>query len=102
MARSRLTFACELDAVRLTALFANGSGLEDLRALDGRVALMLSDFSEARAAVVRQLNAAAIPVIAIPLMPYEDGLWGQRSPLARSRQCGRAAWNVRRWRTARR
>jgi hypothetical protein len=65
MARPRLTFACELDAARLTALFANGSVLEDLRALDGRVALMLSDFSEARAAVVRQLNAAAIPVIAI-------------------------------------
>jgi hypothetical protein len=96
MARPRLTFACELDAARLSALFANGSLLEDLRALDGRVALMLSDFSEARAAVVRQLNAAAIPVIAIPLMPYEDGYYFtlENAPRARARYDEWKAWTA--------
>jgi hypothetical protein len=96
MARPRLTFACELDAARLTALFASGSVLEDLRALDGRVALMLSDFSEARAAVVRQLNAAAIPVIAIPLMPYKDGYYFtvENAPRARTRYDEWKAWSV--------
>lgn len=39
----RLTFACELDSSRLTALFADGSVIAD---------------SPERAAVVRQLNAA--------------------------------------------
>jgi hypothetical protein len=96
MARPRLTFACELDVARLTALFASGSVLEDLQALDGRVALMLSDFSEARAAVVRQLNAAAIPVIAIPLMPYEDGYYFtvENAPRARARYDEWKAWTA--------
>jgi hypothetical protein len=73
MARPRLTFACELDSDRLTAFYANGAVIEDSQALDARFALVLSDFSEARAAVVQRLNAAGVPVVAIPLMPYEDG-----------------------------
>ncbi len=71
----RLTFACELDPARLTALFADGTVAAELRAIEARVALMLSDFSDARAMVVRQLNAAGVPVVAIPLMPYEDGYY---------------------------
>src|SRR5947209_2042284 len=36
---------------------------------------MLSDLSDERAAVVRQLNAADIPVVAIPLLPAEEGYY---------------------------
>lgn len=74
-ARLQLTFACELDAVRLTALVADATVLEALRRLGARVTLMLSDFSPARADAVRALNAARIPVVGIPLMPYEDGYY---------------------------
>jgi hypothetical protein len=70
-----LTFACELDPARLTALFADLSVIEDLLALRARVALMLSDFSDQRAAVVRQLNAAGIPVVGIPLLPLAQGYY---------------------------
>jgi hypothetical protein len=70
-----LTFACELDPARLTALFADPSVIEDLLALRARVALMVSDFSNERAAVVRQLNAAGIPVVGIPLLPLEQGYY---------------------------
>ena len=42
MARPRLTFACELDPERLSALFADGSVVAALQRLGARVALMLS------------------------------------------------------------
>lgn len=71
----RLTFACELDPVRLTGLFADPSVSEDLLVLGARVALMLSDFSDERAEVVRQLNAAGIPVVGIPLLPRAQGYY---------------------------
>ncbi len=71
----RLTFACELDPERLTALFADPAVIADLQALGARVALMLSDLSGARAAVVQRLNTAGIPVVAIPLVPVEEGYY---------------------------
>src|SRR5215211_1182986 len=71
----RLTFACELDRARLTELFADGSVLADLRTLRARVTLMLSDLSSERAAVVRQLNNGGVPVVAIPLLPFEEGYY---------------------------
>ncbi len=36
---------------------------------------MLSDLSPERAAVVRQLNGAGIPVVAIPLLPFDEGYY---------------------------
>jgi hypothetical protein len=71
----RLTFACELDPARLTALFADPSVIADVQALGARIALMLSDLSDERAAVVKQLNEATIPVIGIPLLPLELGYY---------------------------
>src|SRR5579872_1513786 len=71
----RLTFACEVDPARLTALFADAAVIADLQALGAHVALMLSDLSAERAGVVRQLNTAGIPVVAIPLVPAEDGYY---------------------------
>jgi hypothetical protein len=74
-ARPRLTFACEVDPARLSALFADDSVVTSLQALGGRVALMLSDLSNERAAVVQRLNRAGIPVVAVPLLPLEDGYY---------------------------
>lgn len=71
----RLTFACELDPARLTTLIADDAVIADLQALAARVALMLSDLSDERAAVVRRLNPAGIPVVAIPLMPADEGYY---------------------------
>src|SRR5919199_901805 len=71
----RLTFACELGADRLSALFSDGSTIEHLQVLGARVALMLSDLSTQRAEVVRKLNEAGIPVVAVPLVPAEDGYY---------------------------
>jgi len=50
--QSRLTFACELDRARLTALFSEASLIEDLQAFGAHVTLMLSDLSPERAPVV--------------------------------------------------
>ena len=73
--RPELTFACELDAARLAALFADASVVEDLLALGARVALMVSDFSDERAEVVRRLNGAGVPVVGIPLLPLAQGYY---------------------------
>ncbi len=75
MQQPRLTFACELDRERLTELFSEGSVIEDLEALGAYVLLMLSDLSPERAAVVKKLNAAGVPVVAIPLLPFEEGYY---------------------------
>jgi hypothetical protein len=72
---ARLTFACELDRARLAGLFADPSVIDDLLALNARVALMCSDFSDERAGVVRRLNAAGVPVVGIPLLPLAEGYY---------------------------
>ena len=70
-----LSFACELDAPRLTALFDDPSVLADLQALRARVVLMLSDYSGDRARVVGMLNGAGIPVVGVPLLPDDQGYY---------------------------
>ena len=71
----RLTLACELDPERLLALFADASIIADLQALGARTALMLSDLSDERASVVQLLNRAGVPVVAVPLLPLEEGYY---------------------------
>lgn len=75
LTRPNLTFVCELDAPRLTELFADPSVIDDLQALGARVMIMVSDFSAERAHVVRQLNQAGIPLVGIPLFPVEEGYY---------------------------
>ncbi len=75
MRQLRLSFACELDSPRLTELFADTSVIAELQGLGARVAMMLSDYSAERAQVIQQLNQAGIPVVAIPLVPAEDGYY---------------------------
>jgi hypothetical protein len=75
LTRPSLTFACELDAARLTELFADGSVIDDLKPLGARVMIMVSDLSAERAHVVQQLNQAGIPLIGIPLFPWAEGYY---------------------------
>src|SRR4051812_15717237 len=71
----RLTFACELDHERLTQMFADAAVIDDLQALNARVTMMVSDFTAERAAVVRRLNEALVPVMGIPLFPAAEGYY---------------------------
>lgn len=75
MARPQLTFLCELEADALGALFADASVIDDLVALGAGVSLGILDFSPERAAVVRRLNKAGIPLTAWLLLPEEEGYW---------------------------
>jgi hypothetical protein len=94
---ARLTFACELDHARLAELFADPPVIDDLLALDARVALMCSDFSDERAGVVRRLNAAGVRVTGIPLLPLAQGYYFTNGNADRAAGCYRefAAWTRR-------
>jgi hypothetical protein len=71
----RLSFACELDAERLTELFADDKLIDQLRDLGARVLMMVSDHDPRRAQVVQRLNRAEVPVVGIPLVPAEEGYY---------------------------
>lgn len=71
----QLTFFTELDAPALAHLFRDPALCKWLRAQGARISLGLLDFSAERAAVVRCLNQARIPVIAWQLLPREQGYW---------------------------
>lgn len=71
----RITFACELNSERLAEVFGDGAITASLRALGARVALALADFSAERATVVRQLNQEGVPVVAIPLLSFDEGYY---------------------------
>lgn len=75
MTQPNLTFACELETEALQELFAHPAVVENLVALKAGVSLGLIDLSPGRAAVVRQLNQAGVPVIAWLLLPKEQGYW---------------------------
>lgn len=68
-----LTFFCELDALPLAALTADGRTLKQLHALRARVAVALRDLSGERAAFIRALNDAGIPVTVWLVLEKEDG-----------------------------
>jgi hypothetical protein len=57
------------------ALFADRAVVADLQALRAGILLALADFSAERASVVQQLNAAAIPITAIPFLPADEGYY---------------------------
>ena len=75
MPRPRLTFACELSSERLDDLFADRSVIAGLRALNSRVALALTAFTPERAGVVHRLNDEGVPVLAIPLLSFDEGYY---------------------------
>ena len=90
----QLTFACELEADALQALFAESSVLDDLQALEASVALGILDLSPERAAVARDLNRAGIPLVAWLLLPEEQGYWFN---LGNAQQAARRYAEFRAW-----
>ncbi len=96
MSPPRLTFFCELGAEPLQALFADPAVLEHLVALRAAVSLGLVELGEQRAAVVRRLHEAGIPVIAWQLLPAEQGYWFNldNAPQAAARYSAFREWTA--------
>jgi hypothetical protein len=70
----RLSFACELEPEPLQALLSQ-SVIDSLVALKASLCLGILDLSAERAAAVRLLNEAGIPVVAWLLLPKDQGYW---------------------------
>ncbi|HEX8698525.1 MAG TPA: hypothetical protein VF815_06800 [Myxococcaceae bacterium] len=92
----RLSFFCELAAGPLQALFEDLAVTEHLLALSATVSLGLLDFSPERAAVVRRLTEAGIPVVAWQLLPAEQGYWFNQdnTPQAAARYSAFREWTA--------
>jgi len=75
MPKPELTFFTELPDEELEELFKSRFVIDDLKALNASLSLGILDLSEKRAAVIKRLNDAEIPVIAWLLLPKEDGYW---------------------------
>lgn len=71
----QLTYFCELDTPALETLFARPDVMDFLVTTRAGLSLGITDLSEGRARVVRQLNAAGVPVTAWLLLPREQGYW---------------------------
>ncbi|MEJ2210224.1 MAG: hypothetical protein P8129_14480 [Anaerolineae bacterium] len=93
---THLTFACELDPEPLAALFAQSAVVDHLLALEATVSLGLLDLSRERAAVVRRLNEAGVPLVAWLLLPKEQGYWFHAGNVAQAAACYQAfaAWTA--------
>jgi len=96
MTPPRLSFFCELGAAPLQALFEDPAVTEHLVALGATVSLGLLDFSSERAAVVRRLSQAGIPVVAWQLLPAEQGYWFNQdnAPQADARYSAFREWTA--------
>jgi hypothetical protein len=96
MSPQRLSFFCELGAGPLRALFEDPAVTEHLVALSATVSLGLLDFSPERAAVVRRLFQAGIPVVAWQLLPAEQGYWFNQdnAPQAAARYSAFREWTA--------
>ncbi|MEN6410824.1 MAG: hypothetical protein ABFD44_14070, partial [Anaerolineaceae bacterium] len=71
----KLTFFCELDAPSLEHFFADPQIILDLQSMHAAVSLGIIDLTVQRAAVVRRLTEANIPVTAWLLLPKDQGYW---------------------------
>jgi hypothetical protein len=72
--RPQLIFACDRQTKELASLFTPEL-ISDLRELNAGVALSTEDLTTERAQVVRQLNAAGIPMTAWIALPKEQGYY---------------------------
>ncbi len=75
MQQPNLTFFCELPTGELEELFKGKTVFKHLQNLKAALSLGILDLSEERAAVVKRLNQAGIPVTAWLLLPEEQGYW---------------------------
>ncbi len=98
MAQPRITFFCDLEPEVIQRLFADTAVIDDLLWLQAGIRLALLDLSLERAAVVRRLNDAGIPVIAGLLLPKEQGLYltMENTPQIAARYTDFQAWTAQR------
>lgn len=73
--RPQVFFACCEDIAATQALFADGSVIASLRALNAGVAIGTDDLSPARAGIVQLLNSADVPVVASFVVPGDQGYY---------------------------
>jgi hypothetical protein len=92
---NRITFFVELESAALEELFSSTELIPALRKMDARLAIGLIDLSAQRAALVRRLNQAGIPLTAWLLLPKPDGYWFNldNAPQAAARYRDFRAWN---------
>lgn len=72
--RPKLVFACDRPTSELRGLFTPEL-ISELKELGAGVALSTEDFSTERAQVVKQLNAAGVPMTAWLVLPKEQGYY---------------------------
>jgi hypothetical protein len=85
--KPNLTFFCEMSSDQLKKLFANGQVLKQLKQLKANLSLGLQDLSAERAAIVKQLTRAGIPVTAWLLLPKDQGYWTSLDSVAETVHC---------------
>ena len=71
----QLNFACQMETAALQSLFSDPYVIRDLQRLNAGITLSLIDLSPGRAQVVRQLNAAGIPVTAGLALSGAEGFY---------------------------
>lgn len=74
-AAPHLTFFCELKRTALVRLFVEPTVIEHVRALGAGICIGVLDLSAERAAVLRRLSDAGIPLTAWLLLPEDQGYW---------------------------
>jgi hypothetical protein len=92
-----LTFFVELASARLVELFGREEVVPFLRDGGHRLAMGILDLTPERAAVVRTLEAAGVPVTAWLLLDVRDGYWlnADNAPSARRRYQETMDWGER-------
>jgi hypothetical protein len=92
----QLIFACcNHDVAPMQSLFANADVIADLKNLHAGLAVAISDFSPERAEIVRRLNQAGIPLIAVLTMSKGQDLYfnAGNATLAAARFAAFDAWS---------
>lgn len=91
-----LTFFCELDQAAFARLFADPAVIEHVRGLDAGVCIGLRDLGTERAAVLRRLDEAGVPLTAWLLLPEDQGYWFNinNAPEAAARYAAFREWTA--------
>ena len=70
-----LSFFNEMEGAEVKKLFSDTSLIPSLLQLNAEIRMGMLDLSPERAAVIKELNKAGIPVVAWLLLPKDEGYW---------------------------